>query len=502
MDEALRGVVEAVDALAGLPVLPTGDAELIRRLDLVHRAARRLAAVELALVREIDRAGVAGRVGATSTALWLTQRLLLTPGAARRLVLTAAAVDAAPPVLRDGLAAGLLGVDQVRAIAEALGQLPVDVGPEVTVKAAEALVDHARELPAHQLGRLGQRILWHVAPDIAEEADRRSLRRAESQVARDRYLSLTPDGPASVRLSGRLDAESAAVIRAALDPLCSPRIRPDLDGFGPHIGAALDGGDATAAAVYPRRGSRVGPSRDGDSAALVRPRDPRSAPSPTGGTGRGAVVSGRGWRVGAEPRGDGGGRVADDRTAGQRRADALVEVCRLALATTRLPGNGGDRPQVVVTVPFDPLTHRLGSGTLDSGDRVAPETARRIACDARILPAVLGGVGQPLDLGRERRLITGALRRALVLRDGGCAFPGCDRPPRWCDGHHVRHWADGGPTSLANAVLLCGYHHRLIHDDAAGWRVEVAADGQPEFVPPAWLDPARIPRRNSFHRRS
>jgi hypothetical protein len=440
MDEALRGVVEAVDALAGLPVLPTGDAELIRRLDLVHRAARRLAAVELALVREIDRAGVAGRVGATSTALWLTQRLLLTPGAARRLVLTAAAVDAAPPVLRDGLAAGLLGVDQVRAIAEALGQLPVDVGPEVTVKAAEALVDHARELPAHQLGRLGQRILWHVAPDVAEEADRRSLRRAESQVARDRYLSLTPDGPASVRLSGRLDAESASVIRAALDPLCSPRIRPDLDGIGPPVRAAL-----------------------GD---------------------------------------DGGGRVADDRTAGQRRADALVEVCRLALATTRLPGNGGDRPQVVVTVPFDPLTHSLGSGTLDSGDRVAPETARRIACDARILPAVLGGVGQPLDLGRERRLITGALRRALVLRDGGCAFPGCDRPPRWCDGHHVRHWADGGPTSLANAVLLCGYHHRLIHDDAAGWRVQVAADGQPEFVPPAWLDPARIPRRNSFHRRS
>ena len=428
MDAALVEMAEAVGALAERPVLPAGDADLVRRLETVHRAVRQLAAVELALVREIDRAAVASRAGASSTTAWLTQRLLLNPGAARRLVLTAAAVDAAPPVLRDALVAGLLGVDQVRAIADALEHLPVEVGPEVTAKAAEALVDHARELPAHHLGRLGQRILWHVAPEVAEETDRRALRRAEEHAARDRYLSLTPDGPASARLTGRLDAESAAVIRAALDPLCGPRIGPGLDG-------------------------------------------------------------------------EGGRRIADDRTPAQRRADALVEICRLALATTRLPGNGGDRPQVVVTIPFDPLAHRLGSGTFDTGDRVAPETARRIACDARILPAVLGGDGQPLDLGRERRLITGALRRALVLRDGGCAFPGCDRPPRWCDGHHVRHWADGGTTSLANAVLLCGHHHRLIHDDDAGWRVHVAADGHPDFTPPAWLDPARIPRRNSYHRR-
>ena len=282
MDAALRGVVEAVDALAGLPVLPTGDAELARRLDLVHRAARRLAAVELALVREIDRAGVASRVGATSTASWLTQRLLLNPGAARRLVLTAAAVDAAPPVLRDGLAAGLLGVDQVRAIAEALGQLPVEVGADVTVKAAEALVDHARELPAHQLGRLGQRILWHVAPDVAEEVDRRSLLRAEKQAARDRYLSLTPDGPATVRLSGRLDAESAAVIRAALDPLCSPRLRPGRGGFGsPHVGAARGGnGDAIDSTVDPMRGTVRTALDSGRGSA--RRDEPGRRPSPCG----------------------------------------------------------------------------------------------------------------------------------------------------------------------------------------------------------------------------
>ncbi|WP_370469228.1 HNH endonuclease signature motif containing protein [Micromonospora profundi] len=105
-----------------------------------------------------------------------------------------------------------------------------------------------------------------------------------------------------------------------------------------------------------------------------------------------------------------------------------------------------------------------------------------------------------MDLGRQRRLITGPLRRALVLRDRGCAFPGCDRPPRWCDAHHIHHWADGGPTTLTNAVLLCGHHHRHLHH--TDWNVRLTADGHPEFIPPTWLDPTHIPRRNHYHRRT
>ncbi|MFF5171282.1 HNH endonuclease signature motif containing protein [Micromonospora sp. NPDC000089] len=86
-----------------------------------------------------------------------------------------------------------------------------------------------------------------------------------------------------------------------------------------------------------------------------------------------------------------------------------------------------------------------------------------------------------------------------MLRDAGCAFPGCDRPPRWCDGHHVRHWADGGETALNNAVLLCGHHHRLIHQ--GDWTVRIGTDRRPEFLPPAWLDPHQHPRRNHLHRK-
>ncbi|MGW4679601.1 DUF222 domain-containing protein, partial [Micromonospora taraxaci] len=190
----------------------------------------------------------------------------------------------------------------------------------------------------------------------------------------------------------------------------------------------------------------------------------------------------------------------DTRCAGQRRHDALADVCRLALRTGELPDSGGDPAQVVVTTGYDALTRQLSAGALDIGLQLTPHTVRRLACDATILPAVLGGAGQVLDVGRQRRLVTGALRRALVLRDGGCAFPGCDRPPRWCAAHHIQHWADGGPTNLTNAVLLCGHHHRHIHH--TDWTVRLGDNGRPEFVPPAWLDPDQVPRRNHYHRRT
>jgi hypothetical protein len=129
---------------------------------------------------------------------------------------------------------------------------------------------------------------------------------------------------------------------------------------------------------------------------------------------------------------------------------------------------------------------------------VSAAEARRLACDARIIPAVLGGAGEILDLGRARRLFTGALRRALVLRDGGCAFPGCDRPYSWCEAHHIDGWAAGGDTALDNGVLLCGHHHRLV--ERGDWEVDLDPGGLPQFHPPLWVDPDRRPRHNTVHR--
>ncbi|MDP9794584.1 hypothetical protein J2S43_003096 [Catenuloplanes nepalensis] len=191
----------------------------------------------------------------------------------------------------------------------------------------------------------------------------------------------------------------------------------------------------------------------------------------------------------------------DDRTPAQRRADALTEVCRLALRTGELPADGGEPPQLAVTVAYQPLTRALGAAGTDTGQRLSAETVRRIACDARVLPVVLGTAGQVLDVGRTRRLATGSLRRALAVRDRGCAFPDCDRPPRWTDAHHITPWTAGGTTDLSNLVLLCRHHHRRIHDPQSGWHIRTGSDGHPDFIPPPHLDQQRHPRRNLHHLR-
>ncbi|MEV4387897.1 DUF222 domain-containing protein [Micromonospora sp. NPDC049580] len=416
MVEELAQAEDAIAACADAAAWALPEQELIAALDAAHRIEQRLAAVTLALVRELDGRGTARTQGASSTAVWLRERLHLTIPAARRLVDLAAALDAAPPAVRDALAAGTVTAEQARVITDTIGAAAASAGAEAADKAVGVLVQWAGQFDPTLLRKLGTRILDHVAPEAADAVAAAALKAETDRAARDRHLTISERTDGRLRLSGILDTETAGLLRAAIDPLTVP----------------------------------TGPD--------------------------------------------------DARNPGQRRHDALADVCRLALRTGELPDNGGDPAQIVVTTSYDGLTRQLGSGSLDIGPQLTPETVRRLACDAAILPAVLGSASQPLDVGRQRRLITGPLRRALVLRDRGCAFPGCDRPPRWCDAHHIHHWADGGTTTLHNAVLLCGHHHRHLHH--TDWVVRLGGDGHPEFVPPAWLDPDQIPRRNQYHRRT
>jgi hypothetical protein len=171
----------------------------------------------------------------------------------------------------------------------------------------------------------------------------------------------------------------------------------------------------------------------------------------------------------------------DLRTPAQRRADALGQICRHYLDRVDRPTVAGERPHVVVTMDLDALEGRLGRRCeLEDAGPITPETARRWACDANVTRVITDGASQPLDVGRRTKVVPPPIRRALAVRDRGCAFPSCDRPPSWCDAHHVRHWADGGPTALDNLVLLCRPHHRVIH---RGFGVEMV-DGRPVFSRP------------------
>jgi hypothetical protein len=147
----------------------------------------------------------------------------------------------------------------------------------------------------------------------------------------------------------------------------------------------------------------------------------------------------------------------DRRTPAQRRADALTEICRRVLDSTDRPSQGGERPHLLIALsPADLIDLEAGP--------ITAEAVRRIACDARIGLIALDENAVPLTAGQAGRTIPPALRRALDRRDGGCSHPGCDIPARWCDAHHILHWAHGGKTTLANLRLLCRRHHRQAHD--------------------------------------
>ncbi|MDG4782957.1 DUF222 domain-containing protein [Micromonospora sp. WMMD961] len=371
MVEGLAQAEDAVAACADSAPWALAEPHLIAALDAVHRLDQRLAAVKLALVRELDGRGTATAQGASSTAVWLRERLRLTVPAARRLVDLATTIDTGNPGVRQALADATITLDQARVIAETVDTVQTTAGADAADKAVGVLVDWAGQFDPTLLRKLSTRILDHVAPEVADAAAKAALEAQARRAARDRHLTLSTMSDGRLRLTGTLDTETGGLLRAAIDPLTAPS--------GP----------------------------------------------------------------------------GDRRSPGQRRHDALADVCRLSLRTGELPEHGGVPAQIVVTTDYDAVAGQLDTGALDTGLTLTPDTVRRLACDAAILPAVLGGDGQVLDVGRQRRLFTGPVRRALVLRDGGCAFPGCDRPPRWCDAHVRRE-------ALIDRVEVRDHHRRPV----------------------------------------
>jgi hypothetical protein len=188
----------------------------------------------------------------------------------------------------------------------------------------------------------------------------------------------------------------------------------------------------------------------------------------------------------------------DRRTPAVRRGHALKEVLTRYLNVGDTPTHGGERPHITLTMDFEDLRNRIGAAYLELGGVVSAGEVRLLACDAEIIPMVMKGKSEVLDVGRAKRLFTAPIRKAITQRDRGCCFPGCDRPPAWTDAHHVLSWLDGGDSCYDNGCLLCRFHHTEVHKGF--WKINWGADGIPEFIPPPWVDPEQKPRRNTTHR--
>ena len=295
------------------------------------------------------------------------------------------------------------------------------------------------------------------------------------------------DLPSEAGPEGRVEVEQALVSQAR--------------SFDPKALAKL--GTTILNTVDPELADRVlAQHLAAQEAREARQRDLSLHDDPDGGgtwiRGRLDTITAAMFRVALEPLAKPLPSTADGpdlRTPSQRLGDGLAELVRRYLDSGVSPSQGGEKPHLVITISHESLRSGVGAGSLlRTGAPVSARTAQQLGCDATIswyVPSESGRSGPRLS---ERvRLFTARTRRLLELRDLGCAFPGCDRPPGWCHAHHIVPWSRGGPTTVANGVLLCGHHHRLVHQGS--WRVRMAADQLPEFVPPNWVDARRTPIR-------
>ncbi|QCX26573.1 DUF222 domain-containing protein [Nocardioides jishulii] len=395
---------EQVKSVADLnPVfMPTVD-----KVDVLGELVALESQVAALRLRVMASAGdVAVESGDRSVAAWLsrTQRLRRSDCVADGRL--AEALDRDLPVLSTALREARVNLAQARVIAAAVGELPDRVGAEVIAKAEAELVRLAADHDPKDLTVLGRRILQIVDPERFEDEERRRLQGAERQAALRQRLRLRAVGDGLTRISGVLPDAVAARLATYLHAFTNPRLAE-----GAVRGSADDAGTAEG-------------EERGFGQAVNRPR---------------------------------------------RLAEAFGQLLE-TLDPKRLPIHGGDATNVTVTISLDALRDGLGVATLDNGvpgdgfEAITAAHARRLACNARIIPAVLGSDSEVLDLGRASRLFTKAQRRALLLRDRTCRAEGCDIPGTWSEAHHLRPWQGGGETDLHNAVLLCSHHHHRVHD--------------------------------------
>ena len=349
--------------------------------------------------------------GSRSTEAWLAHHTRSDVGSALSDGRLAGSLESRWQLVRVALADGSVNAAQARVITRALDELPADLDPEVRRQAEAHLVEQAAHFDPKRLRRLGRRVLEVVAPDVADEEERRLLEAEEARARRVASLTIRRRGDGTTDIHVRVSDAVAGRLRTYLDAYTSPRR------------AHLDDQSGLGDQVDPDTGQRIRRSR-------------------LWATAFGAMLEG--------------------------------------ISSDGLPRHGGAATSVVVTIDHDSLREQLGvAGLLDTDESITVSEAMRLACNASILPAVLDTTGQPLHLGRARRLFSPAQRTAMALRDRQCRADGCSIPATWCEAHHELPWLRGGLTDVDQGLLLCPWHHHRAHDGA--YRTDTLPNGDLRF---------------------
>jgi hypothetical protein len=382
------------------------------------RVRARVAAEELRVLAVAE--DIAEATGDRSTATWLANQTREAHGTVGRHAVLASALDSRWTQTAAALGTGDLNLAQARVIVEALETLPKGLGDDLRVKAEAYLVEQAHKFGPRELRHLGRSVLEHLAPEIADEHDYQRLLAEEAAASAATKLTMRRRGDGSTDINARVPDHAAGRLCAYLNAYTAPRRR--------HL----------------------------DQRTIDTPFGPLTPPT--------------------DPPTD--DDEADQLPIARRRGQAFVALLE-NIPTDSLPRHGGTATTVTITLDYHTLITAVGTATTSTGQTITAGQARRLACQAGIVPVVLDGHSEILDVGRTRRLVTDAIRKALNLRDQGCTTIGCSMPAEFCEAHHIVPWSRGGKTSLAHCKLLCPFHHHRAHDPT--WQTHHHANGTTTF---------------------
>ncbi|UFS59572.1 HNH endonuclease signature motif containing protein [Subtercola endophyticus] len=359
------------------------------------------------------------------------------------------------PEVEDALRSGLIGVDTADAIVRPLSEAAPNCGTEEIRAVERQLVEWAVDgvggvsLPADDIRGLAVRARESLDADGAEP------RYKDLEAKRGLTFSNTRSG--CVRVNGVLTPEQGGVWMAVDHAISSPRVAGHIpfDPGTPHA----DAGASTLATA--------------------------------------TATATTATATGADAAADAEAVAVDTRTLPQRRVDVFTEVIRVAAGLPGMPQINGARPVLNIHATLDDVVSGRGVGWIDGINEPVPASVvAQTLCHADIVTTLFGAHGEVLHLGKTRRLFSAAQNRALANRDGGCVWKGCNRPPQFCESHHVVDWKDDtyapGVTDVCNGALLCKFHHNHLH--TADWRL-VMVDGVPHLIPPKWVDHEQRPQR-------